>query len=83
MLKPGFNYLNPCTEQVVTVDMRIKSHQLGRQVVITKDNIQLTVEAAVFYRPLNPIKVTYGLGLHNVILGMREAAFDVVRNVLG
>ena len=83
MLKPGFNFLNPCTEEVVTVDMKIRSLLLGKQTVMTKDNIQMTVEAAVYYRPINPIKVTYGLGLHNVQLGIKEAAFNAIRNGIG
>jgi regulator of protease activity HflC (stomatin/prohibitin superfamily) len=83
MLKPGFNYLNPCTEDVLTVDMRIQSYLLGRQVIITKDNIQLNIEAAVYYRYINPIKVTYGIGMDRVHLAIREAGFDVVRQAFG
>ena len=63
--------------------MRIQSHLLGKQTIITKDNIQLTVEAAVYYRPINPIKVAYGIGLRNVNIGIREAAFDVIRQAFG
>ena len=66
MLKPGLNFLNPCVEEVITVDMRIKSFLLGKQSVLSRDNISLTVEAAVYYRVTNPIKVTYGIGLDNI-----------------
>jgi regulator of protease activity HflC (stomatin/prohibitin superfamily) len=43
MLKPGFNIINPCSEEVLEVDMRLNSEHLGKQMVITKDNITLTV----------------------------------------
>lgn len=63
--------------------MKVVSCLLGKQTVITKDNIQLVVEAAVYYRPINPIKVMYGLGLNNVQLGIKEAAHSVIRNGFG
>lgn len=62
LLKPGFNYINPCSEEVTTIDMKMKTVTLGKQVVMTKDNIQLTVETIVYYRITNPLKVKYSLG---------------------
>jgi regulator of protease activity HflC (stomatin/prohibitin superfamily) len=41
--------------------MKMLTQALGRQIVMTKDNIQLTVEANVFYRSINPIKSTFGV----------------------
>jgi regulator of protease activity HflC (stomatin/prohibitin superfamily) len=71
MLQPGFNYINPCSESVVEVDMRMRVNTVGRQIVMTKDNIQLTMEASVYYRVINPLKVKYLLGLANVFPAIR------------
>ena len=71
MLQPGFNYINPCSESVVEVDMRMRVGTVGRQIVMTKDNIQLTMEASVYYRVINPLKVKYLLGLANVFPAIR------------
>ena len=43
--------------------MRMKSFFIGKQNVLTKDNVSLTVEGAVFYRTINPLKVAYGMGV--------------------
>ena len=66
MLQPGINFLNPCTEDVIPIDLRIKSFSLGKQNVLTKDNVSLTVEAAIYYRITNPIKAAYGMGIDNI-----------------
>lgn len=66
MLHPGLNIINPCSEDIISVDLRIKSFSLGKQNVLTKDNISLTVEAAIYYRIINPIKAAYGMGVNHI-----------------
>lgn len=70
-MQSGFNYKNPCSEEVVEVDMRMKTVLLGKQTVMTKDNIQLTVDAIVYYRVINPLKVKYLLGLASIYNAVR------------
>lgn len=41
LLKPGFNTINPCTERVTEVDLKIQFIHTSNNSVITKDNIQL------------------------------------------
>ena len=62
LLKPGFNLINPCADEVTQVDLRIKTLRAGRHVVITKDNVNLTIEASIAYRVVNPIISHYILG---------------------
>lgn len=83
MLHPGLNLVNPCSEEVITVDMRIKSFLIGKQNVLTKDNVSLTVEGAVYYRIINPTKAVYRLGVELIEQGINEAAHDVIRNCFG
>lgn len=71
LMQSGFNYKNPCSEEVVEVDMRMKTVLLGKQTVMTKDNIQLTVDAIVYYRVINPLKVKYLLGLASIYNAVR------------
>ena len=63
MLHPGLNLINPCSEEVIDIDLRIKSFFIGKQHVLTKDNISLTVEGAVYYRIVNPQKAVYRIGI--------------------
>ena len=82
-MQPGFNYKNPCSEDVVEVDMKMKTTLLGKQVVMTKDNIQLTVDAIVYYRVVNPLKVKYMLGLASIYNAVKEAAQASIRTAVG
>lgn len=83
MLTPGFNIINPCSEEVIEVDMRLNTEHLGRQTVITMDNITLAVEASVYFRTTNPLRVKYTLGTGNVFAAIREAAQAAIRTVVG
>ena len=62
LLKPGLNVINPCTEKVTEIDMKIKIIQVGNSGIITRDNVKLTVNASIGYRIVNPIILNYILG---------------------
>jgi regulator of protease activity HflC (stomatin/prohibitin superfamily) len=51
--------------------MKMKTAVLGKQVVMTKDNIQLTVDTIVYYRVVNPLRVKYGLGTGAISHGIK------------
>ena len=55
LLSPGFNFVNPCSEEVREVDMSIKVIDAGRTDAITKDNVEIKVFSSVAYRIKNPI----------------------------
>jgi regulator of protease activity HflC (stomatin/prohibitin superfamily) len=61
LLKPGFNMINPCTEEVAEVDMRIKLLDAGQHPTITKDNVKVVIKASLAYRITNPIISYYVL----------------------
>ena len=82
MLKPGFNLINPCTDEVALVDLRIMNLRAGRHVVITKDNVNLSIEASIAFRIVNPIIAHYVLGnqTNNALI---ELTVSTLRNVVG
>ena len=59
LLKPGFNMINICSEEVGTVDLRIKLLPTGQHPTITKDNVNVSVKASIAYRITNPILSYY------------------------
>lgn len=59
LINPGFNMINPCSEDVREVDMRIKLLSVGINHAITKDNVKVTITSAIAYRVVNPIQVYY------------------------
>ena len=50
---PGLVQVNVCTESLRIVDVKIQISSIGRQTVITRDNVN--VEMCVYYYGLNDI----------------------------
>ena len=70
------------TDSVILVDMKTKVTTLPLQPVITKDNITLRVQTAVYYRIVDSFKMAYRLGTEakvlNFIAEMSQAALRSV-----
>ena len=64
LLKPGFNMINPCSEEVAEVDLRMRVINVGRHVTMTKDSVKLDIDASVAFRVINPIIAHYVLGIN-------------------
>jgi len=47
---PGLYYVNPCTESMTFVDKRERIMDIRRQLCMTKDNINVIVDAVVYYQ---------------------------------
>lgn len=58
-LPPGFYSFNPCTEQIVQVDMRAKIIDVGLQTLLTKDNVTVFIDAYVNYAVIEPEKAIF------------------------
>lgn len=51
---PGIVFILPLIEVSEEVDLRIKTLDISRQEIITKDNIPITIDTSVFYKVVNP-----------------------------
>ncbi len=51
---PGIVFVFPLIETSVVTDLRIKTLDIAKQDIITKDNIPVTVDTSVFYKVINP-----------------------------
>jgi len=47
---PGFNLVVPIIQRMVVVDMRIRSIDIEKQQVMTKDNVPVNVNGVVFFK---------------------------------
>ena len=45
----GLQYFNPFTDKIHIVDMKTNIINLNRQKALTKDNIEVDIDAAVYY----------------------------------
>ena len=63
---PGLFFIIPVIEQVRIIDTRVLAVHIPKQQVITRDNVPVTIDAALFYRVVNAadaiIQTIDGLG---------------------
>lgn len=82
LLKPGLNIINPCSEEVREVDLRLKAMQAGRYPTITKDQVKVDIDASLSFRVVNPIISYYVLGM-NLNRALIELTISSLREVVG
>ncbi|KAG9061031.1 hypothetical protein KI688_007660 [Linnemannia hyalina] len=78
---PGLIRLNPYTESVYKVDMRIQVSHILDQVIMTKDNVNVHIDSVVYWHVIDPFQSTYGIS--NVQQALVERTKTTLRQVLG
>lgn len=58
-LPPGLYSFNPCTENIISVDMRAKIIDVGLQTLLTKDSVTVMIDAYVNYSVVEPEKAVF------------------------
>ena len=56
LLNPGIVYVIPIIQSLIKVDLRVRVIDIPGQEVITKDNVSIKVNGAVFYKIFSPEK---------------------------
>lgn len=64
------------------MNLKIQTISVGRHTVITKDNVNLSIQASIAFRVVNPIVAHYVLGyqINNALI---ELTISSLRNVVG
>jgi regulator of protease activity HflC (stomatin/prohibitin superfamily) len=57
----GLQYFNPFTDKIHVVDMKTNIINLTRQKALTRDNIEVDIDAAVYYNIKIPRKTYYSV----------------------
>lgn len=60
-LEPGVRFILPAIDRIIKVDMRERVIDVPPQNVITEDNVGVTVDAVVYNRIIDPVKVNYNV----------------------
>jgi len=81
ILEPGLNMIVPFFDTVMKVDMREVVIDVPPQLVITKDNVGVEVDAIVYAQVTDPFRSRYEI--HNYILASTKLAQTNLRNVIG
>ena len=78
---PGIIYKFPLIEKSMEVDMRIKTLDIAKQDIITKDNIPITADTSVFYKVINPQYAT--TKIENFMRAVFNYTQGALRDVIG
>ncbi|PWB73820.1 SPFH/Band 7/PHB domain protein, partial [candidate division GN15 bacterium] len=78
---PGLNLIMPFFDTVLKVDMREVVIEVPPQLVITKDNVNVEVDAIIYAQVTDPARSRYEIS--NYIVAATKLAQTNLRNVIG
>mgnify|MGYP006279156977 CR=1 FL=1 len=80
---PGLVFIFPMIETTRRIDLRIKTLDISKQEIITRDNIPITLDTSVFYKVINPEYATTKIeNFMRAVLNYTQGALrDVVGNM--
>jgi regulator of protease activity HflC (stomatin/prohibitin superfamily) len=78
---PGLRLIIPFVDKMRLVDMREQVVDVPPQEVITSDNVVVSVDAVVYYEPVDPQRLIYNVA--NFILAVTKLAQTNLRNLVG
>ncbi len=79
--EPGFNLIIPIVDRMIKVELRVVTMVVEPQVVITKDNVTLKVDAVVYFMVVDPVKAV--IKVADYIKATTQIALTSLRSVLG
>jgi regulator of protease activity HflC (stomatin/prohibitin superfamily) len=79
--EPGLTFIFPIIQSMRKVDIRIKTAEVPRQEVITKDNIPILVNAVVYFKVINPESAI--IKIEDYAFAMRQYTQAALRDVIG
>lgn len=53
--------VNPLTEEILRVDVKIQIAEIPRQVIMTKDNVNLMIDSVLYWHIIDPYQATFGI----------------------
>ncbi|KAJ7715020.1 hypothetical protein DFH07DRAFT_368968 [Mycena maculata] len=78
---PGLVQVNVCTESLKIVDVKIQISPIGRQSVITRDNVNVEIDSVIYFQICNPYRSAFGIG--DLRQALIERAQTTLRHVVG
>jgi len=78
---PGLVKVNVCTESLRVVDVKIQISAIGRQMVITRDNVNVEIDSVIYFQITNPYRAAFGIS--DLRQALIERAQTTLRHVVG
>lgn len=78
---PGLFFIIPIIDRVLLLDLRVVTIDVQKQVVITRDNVTVDVDAVIYYRVVDPARAV--IQVENFRVATSLLAQTTLRDVLG
>ncbi|TQS34412.1 hypothetical protein Golomagni_05206 [Golovinomyces magnicellulatus] len=78
---PGLIKINPLSERLIEIDVKIQIVEVPQQVCMTKDNVTLHLKSVIYYHIISPHKVAFGIS--NVRRALIERTQTTIRHIVG
>ncbi|KAI5299379.1 hypothetical protein KEM55_002219 [Ascosphaera atra] len=78
---PGLVKINPLSEKLRAVDVKIHIHEVPQQICMTKDNVSVRLTSVIYYRIVNPQVAAFGVS--DVRQALVERTQTTLRHVVG
>jgi len=78
---PGFVLIIPFIEKIIRVSLRVVTHDVPPQDVITRDNVSVKVNAVVYFRVMDPEKAI--IEIENYKFATSQISQTTLRSIVG
>jgi len=78
---PGLIKINPFTERIDRIDVKIQIQEITRQIIMTKDNVNISLDAVLYWHIIDPYQAMFGVS--DVRKCLIERTRTTLRHVLG
>ncbi len=78
---PGIFFIIPIVDRAMKLDLRVFTIDVAKQVVITRDNVSVEVDAVIYYRVVDPARAIIQVNNYNLATSL--LAQTTLRDVLG
>ncbi|KAF5127318.1 putative band 7 family protein [Metarhizium anisopliae] len=78
---PGLVKINPLSERLIQIDVKIQIAEVPEQICMTKDNVTLRLTSVIYYHIVAPHKAAFGIS--NVRQALMERTQTTLRHVVG
>ncbi len=81
IIGPGLRFIIPGLQQLIKVDMRVRTEDVPPQDVISRDNVSVRVSAVVYYRVIDPGNAINAV--EDFLYATSQLAQTTLRSILG
>jgi regulator of protease activity HflC (stomatin/prohibitin superfamily) len=81
VVDPGLYFVNQVTDKCNLVDVKITISDIPQQVVMTKDNVSMTIDSVIYFHIVDPFVAKYHVA--NVNRALIERTMTTLRDTIG